>query len=74
MTADQIADMEATIIEQGERIAALEKALDTYEDALTEAEAIFGGEYDNHYGPMCRMAFAARDARAALGDAQWSNT
>ena len=38
-------------------------ALTLYEDALTEAEAIFGGEYGDHYGPMCEMAFAARDAR-----------
>lgn len=47
------------------RVTRLEAALEVYEDALTEAEAIFGGEYADHYGPMCEMAFAARDARLA---------
>ncbi|MEJ0092029.1 MAG: hypothetical protein WDN46_00870 [Methylocella sp.] len=47
----------------------MREALETYEDALSEAEAIFGGEYADHYGPMFELAMKARDARAALQSA-----
>lgn len=50
----------------GARIAELEAALKLYEDALEEAEAIFGGEYADAYGPMSKLAMDARAARAAL--------
>ena len=40
----------------------LEQRLKLYEDALSEAEAIFGGEYADHYGPMFDLAMKARDA------------
>jgi hypothetical protein len=46
----------------------LRAALALYDDALTEAEAIFGGEYGDHYGPMCEMAFSARAARKGQSD------
>jgi len=68
--------MERAMNEVGENLTlkaerdALRAALDLYEDALTEAEAIFGGEYGDHFGPMCEMAFSARDARTALKGAK----
>lgn len=46
-------------------VSALRKALEEYETALDEAEAIFGGEYADHYGPMFELAMKARDARRA---------
>ena len=48
------------------RIKELEEVLDLYETALNEAEAIFGGEYADHYGPMFELAMNARDKRKAL--------
>lgn len=58
-------------LEAGKRYAAeqgarAEEALSLYEDALSEAEAIFGGEYADNYVPMFALAMRARDARAAL--------
>jgi hypothetical protein len=47
------------------RIEALEAALEAYEAAIDEAEAIFGGEYADKYGPMFELAMKARDARRA---------
>jgi hypothetical protein len=52
-----------------EREDELIKVLEAYEAAIDEAEAIFGGEYGDHYGPMFDLAMKARDARrAALAD------
>lgn len=47
------------------RLAAMQAALEAYEAAIDEAEAIFGGEYADHYGPMFEKALKARDARRA---------
>ncbi|MEJ0093762.1 MAG: hypothetical protein WDN46_10060 [Methylocella sp.] len=55
-----------TIAAKDAELALMREALETYEDALSEAEAIFGGEYADHYGPMFELAMKARDARAAL--------
>jgi hypothetical protein len=52
------------------RIRELEAALKLYENALEEAEAIFGGEgeYADAYGPMFKLAMDARTSRKALGE------
>lgn len=42
------------------------KTLELYETAISEAEAIFGGEYADKYGPMFELAMRARDSRAVL--------
>ena len=57
---------ELTTLRAGAAEAArLREALEVYEDALAEAEAIFGGEYADHYGPLFDLAMKARDARRA---------
>jgi len=47
-------------------ILALVGALTKADAALTEAEAILGGEYGDQYGPLCEMMMALRDDIAAL--------
>lgn len=45
----------------------LEEALHLAVRALAEAEAILGGEYGDHYGPLCEMMIElGKKARAAL--------
>ncbi len=51
-------------------IAELREVLKLYDDALTEAEAIFGGEYADRYGPMFELAMKARDAQSALKESE----
>lgn len=75
LTLQQIAEIKRQTKSQGtgkgvvaRLIATLEArdaALHLYELALKEAEAILGGEYATHYGPMFDMAEAARAAVAA---------
>ena len=47
-------------------VESLKQPLKLYEDALSEAESIFGGEYADQYGPMFELAMKARDTRAKL--------
>jgi hypothetical protein len=48
------------------RAERLEAALRLADDALTEAEAILGGEYGDHYGPLCDTMLKLRGHIAAL--------
>ncbi len=48
------------------RVKALEEALNSADDALTEAEAILGGEYGDHYQTLCDTMIGLRDKIAAL--------
>lgn len=65
----QIGDDGASLMsEYKTRIRELEAALKLYENALEEAEAIFGGEYADAYGPMFKLAMDARTSRKALGE------
>jgi hypothetical protein len=41
--------------------ASLRKALISYEHAIVEAEAILGGEYDQHFGPFFDLVCNARE-------------
>ena len=53
------------------RADALEEAaevLGTADDALTEAEAILGGEYGDHYGPLCETMLKLRSQIKSLLD------
>ncbi|MEJ0093290.1 MAG: hypothetical protein WDN46_07610 [Methylocella sp.] len=65
-TLSEVTRLRETIAAKDAELALMREALETYEDALSEAEAIFGGEYADHYGPMFELAMKARDARAAL--------
>jgi hypothetical protein len=65
----RIAELEAELQSRDATIATLREALESYELAIDEAEAIFGGEYNNHYGPMFELAIEARDKRRAAYDA-----
>lgn len=44
----------------------LRDALSLYDSAISEAEAILGGEYDMHFGPFFDMVQKAREALAGL--------
>lgn len=59
-----VLDAADTIERQSAEIARLREALGVYENALSEAEAIFGGEYADQYGPMFELALKARAALA----------
>lgn len=48
------------------RVKALEEALNSADDALTEAEAILGGEYGDHYQTLCDTMIGLRNKIAAL--------
>ena len=50
-----------------DRVEALEGALKTASWCLTETEAILGGEYGDHYGPLCEKMLELRNQIAALG-------
>lgn len=60
--ADQLAEAQ-------KREAGLREALNLADAALTEAEAILGGEYGDHYGPLCETMLDLRDRIAALPSA-----
>ena len=47
-------------------VAELLEALATADDALTEAEAILGGEYGDFYGPLCETMLKLRRQIEAL--------
>jgi len=51
-------------------IDTMRDALDLYEAAIKEAEAIMGGEYGEHYGPMFDLV---QKARSSLGEARVSD-
>lgn len=48
------------------RVKALTEALSVADDALAEAEAILGGEYSDHYQPLCDTMTDLRNKIAAL--------
>ena len=48
------------------RVKALAEALNSADDALTEAEAILGGEYGDHYQTLCDTMTGLRNKIAAL--------
>ena len=48
------------------RDAEARRTLDKADSALTEAEAILGGEYGDHYGPFCEMMEDLREAARAF--------
>jgi hypothetical protein len=47
-------------------VRVMRKTLQKADDALTEAEAILGGEYGDQFGPLCEMMVALRRELAAL--------
>lgn len=55
-----------------ERERVLMAALHKADAALTEAEAILGGEYGDHYGPLCEMMTALRSDITTLTTEQKS--
>lgn len=46
-------------------VAELVKALELSLDTLHEAEAILGGEYGDHYGPLCEKMIELEEASAS---------
>ena len=58
-SATRISELEA-------QVDFLKDGLKLYENALDEAEAIFGGEYADAYGPLFDMAMKARRAAALV--------
>lgn len=53
-------------IEAEIKLAKAVEALGLADDALYEAEAILGGEYGDHYGPLCEMMMKLRATLAAI--------
>lgn len=66
----KLQDLAAELAEARAQEAALRKALDDADSALTEAEAILGGEYGDHYGPLCEMMLGLRAKISALAATQ----
>lgn len=54
---------EAEVARLRQRVEEQEVALGLFDEALTEAEAILGGEYAMHHGVLFDKADAARRAR-----------
>lgn len=61
--------LRAQLAEAQKREAGLREALKLADAALTEAEAILGGEYGDHYGPLCETMLDLRCRIAALSAA-----
>lgn len=60
---------DATKVQLAECEARLRKAMGALrlaDDALTEAEAILGGEYGDMYGPLCETMLELRDVLAEI--------
>ena len=67
--ARQLLATMTALAEAQKREAGLREALNLADDALTEAEAILGGEYGDHYGPLCETMLDLQGRIAALSAA-----
>jgi hypothetical protein len=67
-------DTAKAILSTNEKLTAenarLREALDAADSALHEAEAVLGGEYGDHYGPLCEKILKLRSQLAALNQPQ----
>lgn len=63
---DDVAFIRADLTPSPEVVAELVEALRLADDALTEAEAILGGEYGDFYAPLCSTIIDLRKRLSVL--------